>query len=82
MNAAALAFNSDSSSGSSPPARISSASLHTNATLCGQSSPAGDHPRLDVTFTFSTASGFVEMKTEGVVADSGSQLCINPANRL
>ena len=53
-----------------------------NATLCGQQSPAGDHPRLDVTFTFPTASGFVEMKTEGVVADSGAQLCIYSADRL
>ena len=59
---AALAFDSDSSSGSPLPAGISSASLHMNATLCGRSSPAGDHPRLDVTFTFPTASGFVEMK--------------------
>ena len=74
MNAAAQTFDSDSSFRSLPPARIFSASLHTNATLCGQRSPAGDHPCLDIKFTFPMASDFIEMKTEGAVADSGAQL--------
>ena len=82
MNAAAHTFASHLSPGSLPPARITSAYLHTNATLCGQQSAAGDHPRLDVTFTFPTASGFVEMHTDGAVADSGARLCIYPINHL
>ena len=77
-NAAEHPFDYDSSSGLSPPARISSASLHT----CRQHSMAGDHPLLNVTFTFPTASGYVEMKTEGAMADSGAHLCIFPISHL
>ena len=37
---------------------------------------AVDHPRLDVVMTFPTATGHVDMKIDGAVADSGAQLTL------
>ena len=62
---------------------ISSATAtRTNATLRGQRRVPGDHLRLDVVFTLPTAAGFVEMRVEGAVADSGAQLTIIPETHL
>ena len=69
------------SSGPPPASCVSSATAtRTNATLKGQHRIPGDHPRLNVAFTLPTAAGFVEMRVDGAVADSGAQLTIIPAS--